>query len=111
MSYLQGQKTISKQKKQVDAQSRRPTTVVFFDWFSQLILFALIEPPPDLLICRDDTLLPSTVLISNGITLQTPYISDAIQSELAPLQERIISILDALKKQIKYFYIVTNAEV
>ena len=106
------QQTKQKQKKQSDSHVRRPTTIVFFDWFGYPTLYYLFFLSfLNSILFRDDTLLPSTVLLSNKITLQNPYISEEVQSELKPLQDQIISILDSLKKTIKYFFIVTNAEV
>ena len=63
------------------------------------------------LFSRDDTVLPSTVLMTNGVTLQRPDIPDALEAELRPLKDQIIELLEYLKSTVKHFYIVTNAEV
>lgn len=60
---------------------------------------------------RDDTFLPSTVLLMNGVTLQNPDMTEELEAQLYPLQQQIISMLDHAKKNMENFYIITNAEV
>ena len=60
---------------------------------------------------RDDTLLASTVLISNGITLTTPIVPPAIIQQFEPLQDQVIRFIETAFTFTKNIFVITNAEV
>ena len=110
------QKLKVRTKKSRDISSSRPVPVVFFDWYETSfvhVTVSVLHPYVNIFLkyCRDDTFLPSTVLLTNGVTLQNPEIPDNIKEQLEPLQDQIITLLEYLKQNVKHFYIITNAEV
>ncbi|KAH7821182.1 putative protein kinase [Monocercomonoides exilis] len=65
-------------------------TILFFDW--------------------DDTMLASSVLCSNEITLQTPIVPPEIISQFETLQEQVIKMINIAYTFTKNVFIITNAE-
>lgn len=77
------------EKKKVK-KSLAETTVIFLDW--------------------DDTCQASSVLCTNGITLQSPYVPREIEIQFAPLQDQVIKFLDMVTDFTKNVFVITNAE-
>lgn len=75
------------------AQPPRPpssNTIIFFDW--------------------DDTMLASTVLVTNGVNLSTRVVPLEIVQQFESLQDQVIAIIEAAFKFTKNVFVITNAE-
>ena len=84
--------------------------ITFYSSFSHLRHLLL----PSLCISclsRDDTILASTVLCTNGVTLSSPTVPDEIVQQFESLQDQIIKIFDVAFSYTKNVFVITNAEV
>ncbi|KAA6357671.1 MAG: putative protein kinase, partial [Streblomastix strix] len=73
-----------------NVRTTQDQTIIFFDW--------------------DDTLLASSVLCGNQITLQTPRVPTELIAQFAILQQHVIQLLETALLFTSHIFIITNAE-
>ena len=96
-------------------------TIMFFDWYEiHLCKCCIFNSSFSLcgtfvysftLLFRDDTILASTVLCTNGVTLSSPTVPEEIVQQFESLQDQIIKIFDVAFTYTKNIFVITNAEV